>query len=543
MSTTLHCDVLIAGGGVGGVAAAHRMSRYGLKVILTEETTWIGAQLTSQAVPPDEHGWLESFGCTAAHRDFRNRVRQYVRDHYPVRPEFREDPFLNPGNGWVSPLCHEPTTAHAVLCEMLEPYRKTGRLDIRTGTRVREVTREGKHLRSAILENLEDGSATEVRFRYVLDATENGDLLPLSDTSHVTGSEARAMTGEPAAGDTHRPDNLQAFSWCFVVEHHGGRDHVIPEPESYPYWRDYIPKLQPPWPGKLLSWTTPNPRTLETQTYRFDPHREEMGFLSGLWSFRRILDRSLYQPGAFASDRCLVNWPMIDYLDGHLLSPDSAARERHLRGARELSRSLLYWLQTEAPRPDGGSGWPGLRPCPESTGTPDGFAMAPYIRESRRIRALATITEDTVSAALRPGETYGARWEDSVGIGYYRIDLHPSTGGDNYVDVLSLPFQIPLRSLVPVETENLLPAAKNIGTTHITNGCYRLHPVEWNIGESAAALAAFCLRENLRPREVAQNPRKRQSFQKHLAKTGVELDWPDNLNLDHSDPHRHAMTE
>ncbi|MGG2474547.1 FAD-dependent oxidoreductase, partial [Rhizobium sp. BR5] len=34
---------------------------------------------------------------------------------------------------------------------------------------------------------------------------------------------------------------------------------------------------------------------------------------------------------------------------------------------------------------------------------------------------------------------------------------------------------------------------KNIGTTHITNGCYRLHPVEWNIGEVAGMLAAYCL--------------------------------------------------
>ena len=33
--------------------------------------------------------------------------------------------------------------------------------------------------------------------------------------------------------------------------------------------------------------------------------------------------------------------------------------------------------------------------------------------------------------------------------------------------------------------ENLLPACKNLGVTHITNGCYRLHPVEWNIGEAA----------------------------------------------------------
>ena len=27
------------------------------------------------------------------------------------------------------------------------------------------------------------------------------------------------------------------------------------------------------------------------------------------------------------------------------------------------------------------------------------------------------------------------RFADSVGVGSYRIDLHPSTGGDNYIDI------------------------------------------------------------------------------------------------------------
>src|SRR2546423_4872245 len=78
---------------------------------------------------------------------------------------------------------------------------------------------------------------------------------------------------------------------------------------------------------------------------------------------------------------------------------------------------------------------------------------------------------------------------DSVGVGSYRIDLHPSSGGDNYIDISSLPFQIPLGALICRRMDNLIPAAKNIGVTHITNGCYRLHPVEWNIGESAAGRA------------------------------------------------------
>ena len=71
---------------------------------------------------------------------------------------------------------------------------------------------------------------------------------------------------------------------------------------------------------------------------------------------------------------------------------------------------------------------------------------------------------------------------DSVGVGSYRIDLHPSTGGVNYIDISALPFQIPLGALIPRRIENLLPACKNPGTTHITNGCSGFIP--WN-GSSA----------------------------------------------------------
>ena len=54
--------------------------------------------------------------------------------------------------------------------------------------------------------------------------------------------------------------------------------------------------------------------------------------------------------------------------------------------------------------------------------------------------------------------------------------------------------------------ENLLAGAKNIGTTHITNGGYRLHPVEWNIGEAAGHLAAYCGARRTTPRAVRGSP-------------------------------------
>jgi len=166
-------------------------------------------------------------------------------------------------------------------------------------------------------------------------------------------------------------------------------------------------------------------------------------------------------------------------------------------------------------------------------GTADGLAKYPYIRESRRIRAEFTVVEQHVGTDARMAQTGLPRTEvtaevfpDTVGMGSYRIDLHPSSGGDNYIDVSSLPFQIPLGALIPVRMENVLPACKNLGVTHITNGCYRLHPVEWNIGESAGALAAFCLDRKMSPRSVRNKPSLLQDFQAALVQQGVELTWP-----------------
>jgi hypothetical protein len=215
-------------------------------------------------------------------------------------------------------------------------------------------------------------------------------------------------------------------------------------------------------------------------------------------------------------------------------APNYEEKGRLIKEAKNLSLSFLYWLQTE-------SGFAGLKLRKDVVGTTDGLAKMPYVRESRRVKAEFTVTEQHVSAACRPNRIFGEKFNDSVGVGFYRIDLHPTVGGDNYVDVEALPFQIPLGALIPQTNENLLPACKNIGTTHITNGCYRLHPVEWNIGEAAGNLAAFCLQNSVKPSEVRNNGKLLREFQGVLVENGVELDWRKDLKLAEGDPHRHAI--
>ncbi len=540
----INTDVLIVGGGVGGCAAALAIAQSGQRAILTEECDWIGGQFTSQAVPPDEHGWIERFGCTANYRRFRNGVREYYRRHYPLTDAAQNDPRLNPGNGWVSPLCHEPRVALAVLYELLAPYLSNGQITLLTEHRAIKAEVDGDRVRAVTLRDLRDGVECTITATYFLDATELGDLLPLTGCEYVTGFESQAETGEPSAPAAAQQRNVQAFSMCFAMEHREGEDHTIDRPAQYEFWRDYVPSLQPVWPGRLLSWTITHPRLMTPHAYHFDPHREPSRAFAGLWTYRRILDRANFQSGAYPSDITLMNVPMLDYLLGDISDANEAERAQHIAQARELSLSFFYWLQTEAPRPDGGTGWPGLRLRGDVTGTKDGLAKMPYIRESRRIKAAFTIREQYVAERCRPGQTSAEPFADSVGIGYYRIDLHPSSGpegsGDNYIDVGSLPFQIPLGALIPQRLENLLPASKNIGTTHITNGCYRLHPVEWNIGEAAGRLAAYCLAQGLTVHQVHHASQHLAGFQRVLSSAGVELAWPKNLVLTEGDPHAHA---
>jgi len=526
-SREIDCDVAVVGGGVGGFAAALAALRNGMRVVLTEETDWIGGQLTAQAVPPDEHPWIEEFGCTASYRAYRNAVRAYYREHYPLTSAARQRVDLNPGNGSVSRLTHEFKVSVAVLEAMLAPYAGNGQLTLLREHIPVAATTAHDRVTSVTVRDPRRGVDRTITARYYLDATELGDLLPMANVEHVTGAEPQKETGEMHAAAERQPGNSQSFTFCFAIDYVPGEDHTIARPARYSEWRDYVPKLTPPWTGRLFSWTACDPRTLAPREAYFDPQPKDASRAGlNLWIYRRIADRANFVPGAYSSSITLVNWPQNDYWLGDLVTASMAERPELLARAKQLSLAFLYWMQTEA-------GWKGLRLRQDIVDTEDGVAKAAYIRESRRVLAEFTVREEHVGAEMRMKVTgksgpdlQAANFPDSVGVGCYRIDLHPSAGGTNYIDVGSLPFQIPLGALIPRRIENLLPACKNIGTTHITNGCYRLHPVEWNIGEAAGALAAYAVANKQSPRAVRNTARLLADFTAALRAQGFELEWP-----------------
>lgn len=529
----LAADVIIIGAGLGGCAAALAALRNGLSVVLTDPTDWIGGQLTSQGVPPDEHRFIETHGANASYRKLRDGVREYYRQHYPLTQAARENPHLNPGAGRVSRICHEPRIAVAVVEAMLAPYCSGGQCTLLLEHEPVAADVDGDAVRAVQVRSLRSGRELTLRAPYFIDASELGDLLPLTNTEFVMGAESRAETNELHALEQADPLNQQAFTVCFAMDYRPGEEHVIDRPDEYEFWRHYTPQLTPPWPGKLLNLSYTSPASGNPRELAFDPELNPTESLN-LFLYRQIGSVSTFEPGAFGANITLVNWPQNDYLLGPLIGVSAEQAAEHVRRAKQLSLSLAYWLQTEVPRPDGGAGWPGLRLRTDVMGTEDGMAKYPYVRESRRLRALFTILEEHVGRDQRAMVTgqprmqvKSAEFPDSVGVGSYHIDLHPSTGGNNYIDFSSLPFQIPLGALIPQRVSNLLAANKNIGTTHITNGCYRLHPVEWGIGEAAGCLVSHVLHKKSTPHAVHQSASLLADFQADIRRQGVETHWPD----------------
>ena len=388
----MKADIVVVGGGMGGCATALAACRNGMNVILTEETDWIGGQVSQQGVPPDEHKWIESGGATASYRMYRNKIRDFYRYHYHLTEAARNNPYLNPGNGGVSKICHEPMVSVEVLMEMLMPYVSAGKLQILLNHKAQSSDVQGDEVLAVTVRDRQNGELVTLTAPYFVDATECGDLLPLTKTEYVTGSESQEDTKELHAAKQSNPLNNQAFTVCFAMEYIPGEDWTIDKPDNYTFWANYIPNLTPAWPGKLLSMTYPTPSTLKPNHAVCIPDGTPTDAFN-FWMYRRIIDQHNFLPDTYQGSTTLVNWPQNDYMLGNIIDVPENEFQKHVDAAKALNLSLLYWLQTEAPRPDGGVGWKGLRLRKNLLGTKDGMAKYPYIRESRRIKAEFRILE------------------------------------------------------------------------------------------------------------------------------------------------------
>ena len=235
----IECEVLVVGGGTGGVAAALAAARRGRRVCLTEETDWLGGQLTAQGVSAlDEHDLIEQFGGTASYY----ALRQAIRAHYGALG--LADPERgNPGSCWVSALAFEPTVGVSALAGLLAPFVESGHVRVFLRTKPVAVVVTDAAIATVTTVDLERDQLTRFRPEFVIDATELGDLLPLAEIEYRVGAETTAETGEPhAQPEEPKPRCVQSLTYTFALERTAvGSVHSIARPAKFERYRDAQP--------------------------------------------------------------------------------------------------------------------------------------------------------------------------------------------------------------------------------------------------------------------------------------------------------------
>ncbi|CAN5342238.1 FAD-dependent oxidoreductase [soil metagenome] len=520
------CDILIVGGGTGGVAAALAATKSqngSIKVCMTEETDWIGGQMTAQGVSAlDENYLVETSGACKSYQEIRRDIRDFYRSSRKLSTIGASKKYLDPGNCWVSRLAFEPKVCLDVLKKRLEPAQSNGKLT--TYLRYKPVyatcksdRNDRKTIQAIGMTNLDTSEIIEFEADVFIDATELGDLLPLCELEYGSGSDSATFTTEPHAPTKGDVENVQDFVFPFVIEYRPGEHHVIDKPKFYDEFNSK---------GKfsLQGWK------MFQSAFRKNDDGTETELLP-FWTYRRLIDKDFFDDPNYPADLSMINWDSNDLRGENIIDKTALVQSERLARAKFLSLGFLYWLQTEADRDEGGKGYPELMLRKDVLATDDGLSKFPYIRESRRIQPIQQIIEQDIVASSNDLPRATA-FNDTVGIGLYPVDIH----GDQEVPGTAQqtsPFQISLSSLIPNDATNLLPACKNLGVTHITNGAYRLHPIEWAIGEVQGALAAHMCKDKREAKDYIKDFKRLRKLQIELVEHGAPIYWFDDVATDH----------
>jgi hypothetical protein len=534
---TFEYDVVIVGASFGGVAAALSAAAGGnVKVVLLESSDWVGGQATSQGCTRwDEAAAVltESTGSPKSYRDVRHLIRARYEgkrsamglQQVHFNPGFAGvgPPFTTPnGQRKGHPFAADPQVVRSVFADALN---EAG-VEVKFGA---AVTAADVH--DGAVHGLTVGGDSYVGGVYV-DATDLGDLLPLCDVRWVIGAESRADTGEQEAADAAHSEWVQPFTVPIaLVWRPPGEDHRIPKPAAY----DDIRRRQDFDRLKL-----PGPLGGEGDIRLvYNPPQES----DTLFNYRQFIDPRNFSDGR--PPRTTINVGSNDYLTRAIpTSPHSAAQDAQIvEEARAVSIAYAYYLQNDVPRDDGnGTGYPNLQVDAEAFGTADGTAPLPYIRESRRLaNAWVRVAQNHIDA-----KTHGQRaqnFPDSCGIGWYAADVHQGwyatdnkqedaatpNIGTPWHGIGTAPFQVPLGTMLPRELNNFVAACKNICATHLTSGAYRVHPVEWAIGEAAGVLASYCKGQGVTPGAVWNDAGRVTAYQRRLLARGTPIFWWDDV--------------
>ncbi len=488
-------DVVIAGGGTGGCGAAVQAARMGCTVLLLEETDWIGGQMNAAAVTSMDEG-----GTLVRKRGIYREWCGLVAAHYQALGINHMTAY------WNSHTCLEPRVGRKLLHVLLGDARGQGVLDLALRARVTKVVKENDTITGVEVTGgaEKNGQPRTIQCRMLIDATEWGDVIPLTGASYRVGN---CMS---YGIDLTR--RVQDNTWTAVVKQY---------PKGVP---EELRILQPP-PGYTERVHAAFAKSLADGD-KIAPQGKP-------WTWATFIGYRGMPDSSRAGDSPPITRTHLNYNNDYGATvaeiEDPVRRDVTNRAMRLKTLHLLYFMQHTLGKTD----WSVANdegydtPCNREAidewlvERPDlipyraifyHFSIMPYVRESRRIVGLHTMTAREIERKNgRP-----VQFPHTVALGDYPVDMHGSMSKpyleldldresdipDKFGGKGSGPFAIPFESFIPEKVDGFLPAEKNISQSRMVNGATRLQPHTMLMGQAVGAIAALAIQHNVQPRAV-----------------------------------------
>jgi hypothetical protein len=492
-------DVIIAGGGTGGFAAAVQAARMGCNVLLVEETDWLGGQMSAAGVATMDEGTV-GIRNHGIYQEFYHKADEYYKS-------------IGETVGtcyWNSESCAvEPSVGKVLIYDMIKEVNKLGKghVDVMLYTKVVEVFKQGDKINAVKIEKgLSGAKKTEkIACKILVDATEYGDVIPL------TG--ARYRIAKHVSGSIEHASKVQDFTWTAIVKEYSAG---VPEelkvktpPKGYEAYKRHLSYIKRHTADDYNVYA--NPTSWNTVAYyRGLPNSET----KGIDEYTTKTELNIAQNDVPVSV-------------GDIEVPE--LRWKKEMELRKKTLSLIYYMQNEL-----GLNWsvdvsqkydspynvwltnkmvtdfPDLKPYEAVL---KHFPVMPYVRESRRIVGLHTLISSEIDRTKKP-----VPFRDAISINDYPEDLHgskrpqdldididpaaSSAAESHDWDSRTGAFYVPMRSFIPEKIDGFLAAEKNISQSRLVNGATRLQPSTMLNGQAVGNIAALSVKLGVQPRNV-----------------------------------------
>ena len=491
MSRSRSYDVVVVGATPGGIGAAVRAAREGLSTCLVTYHDRVGGMMAGGLSVTDtqiEH--------TRTRAPLLNEFFRRVEEHYAETYGTGSSQHEHCREG----LYFEPKVAEQVFERMLGEAGVT----VHRAYHPTEASRANRMVTAVRFEPIPTRSKAgepsfELRADAFIDGTYEGDLAAVAGVPYRLGREGRTEFGEQYAGRLFSEKGTRLFPGSSgvgddAVQAYDYRVCLCTDPENR-----RLPEKPPEYDREeFLPILEDEPETSAGELRAHQLREIPCAIKSELVvpTLDEIRERGIYSllllRGPLPNEKRDLNTADLpgeadDYPEGDW-ERRKEIEDRH----KHHVLGLLYFLQNDEAVPAE------LQAEIRQWGLPldefeerDGFPFQLYVREARRIEGRGTFTEH--DARVAEGIERAPIHEDSIAIAEYAMDSHdcrpvrrPGSlcDGHHYLAEITVPSQVPYRTLLPKDVDNLLvPVA--LSATHVGFGTIRLEPTWFQIGEAA----------------------------------------------------------